>query len=257
MKTLKSLILLGLMSVCTLTWGQIDFNDERTIAKYIDSVCDSTMTQRVCMYKMIMAADNVLAQARTDFETYKSAYQYLIRGFSEMNASVVVDHLTWLPYLESVGATDEQIRGMQALADTYKRVRLGSKAPDIHAVTVYGQEFDMKDFETKYTLVLFWSHTCPHCRDMMKQLRKLLAGRDDITLVTVSVAKEVKATKRFLCRTRMKKKGYHICDGHSWFTPLVEAYNVDMTPTMFLVGKDGVLVAKPLEVEELIANLER
>lgn len=256
------LIMAALMSVFSIVRGQddvtvldqIDFSDttligseylNKTIADYVDS------NQ---VYDMILAADNVLAYASSNYEMYKYVYQFLISGFSTLGANMVVDYMVRLPYFEFVDASEEQSAEMNAIAESYVRVRIGAKAPAIKAATIKGKPFDLYEIDTEYTLIMFWSPSCPHCTDMIKDLARFVSKHDNVTLVTVSVDEDLRKVKKTLRKSRMK--GYHICDGEGWSSPIASDYAVDTTPSMFLLS-DNIIVAKPFDVEELITFFEK
>ena len=271
MRWLKSLMLVVMMSVLPIVVGQtensiidrIDFNDAAlidsdtlriAIAKYIDSSYDKSMPAKDAMYDMILAADNVLSRACTTYEMYSFVYQYLIYGFSEMGANMVVDYMTSLPYFEFVVPDDKQRDSMREIAESYQRVKIGTKAPQISSVTVDGEDFNLYDIKSDYTLLFFWSPACPHCKSMIKELAKM-TNKDNLpTIVTVSVSKEKKKAVKLLKRSRLN--GYHICDGYGWNSRIIDDYAIDMTPALILLDEDKVIINKPFDIKELKEFLE-
>lgn len=133
--------------------------------------------------------------------------------------------------------------------------RLGYKAPDIHAVTIDGREFNLYDVEAKYTIMLFWSYTCPHCRDLIKELGDLINQHDDCELVTVQVSGELKDVKRIIRKNKLKKH-YNICDGKGWHSPIIQDYDINMTPSIIILNEDKKIVAEPFDIDEVIAFFE-
>lgn len=236
--------------VLAFTVGSLRCQTNDTIARYIDSLRNPELTQQQQMYSYILAVDELLKQC-TDYQTYKSVYQYLIYGFSEMGANLVVDYMMRLPYLESMNATAEQRNEIIELAGSFERVKIGQQAPDIHAVTIDKKELDLNSIEDKYVIILFWAYTCPHCQQLIKELSAFAKENHDFVLVTVSVSKEVKKVKHVLKKLRLNN-AYNICDGNGWNSQIIDDYAVDMSPSMFLLDKNKVIIAKPFDVEEII-----
>ena len=260
-----------LMSVLATAKGQdegveldkIDFNDTSliesdilwsTISDYITQEQNKDSDKKSQIYNMILATDNVLSRCMS-YPMYKSVYQFLISGFSELGANLVVDYMARMPYLEFINADDEQMAEIMHVASQYERVKIGKKAPDIQSVTIDNAEFALSNIEKKYTLVLFWSYSCPHCRDLIDELADIKADYQDLAIVTVNVAGEKKKVKKMLKQTHFDKN-YNIYDGKGWNSPIVEDYAVDMTPSMFLLDENKILIAKPLDIEELIKIIE-
>ena len=68
------------------------------------------------------------------------------------------------------------------------------------------------------------------------------------------VSKDLKKVKRLLRKAKLDSQ-YNICDGMGWDSPIVEDYAVDMTPSLFLLDEDKVLIAKPFDIEEVEEKL--
>ena len=228
----KLLIIILLLTLSTLLRGQVNNG-----------------LQKVQVYDLILEADKQLGECR-DYESYKSVYQYLIYGFSELGANIAVDYMIRLPYFEYLDATDEQKEEMMAIASSFERVKIGNKAPDIQSVTVDNTCFDLYDVDKDYTIILFWSYSCPHCHDLLKELSAFGKKNKGFAIVTVNVSGELKRVKRLLRRVGMKNY-YNICDGEGWQSPIVEDYAVDMTPSMMLLDKNKIIIVKPFNTEEI------
>ena len=271
MKLLKIFVIIVLVLVFSASKGQtndllldqIDFNDTtliagdfmwQTIAKYITEAQNSTDDPKDQMYMMILATDNVLSRVMS-YEMYRAVYQYLISGFSELGANMVVDYLVRMPYLEYLNPNQEQRAVISSIAEAYSRDKIGFKVPEIHSITTNNLEITLSEIKAQNTAVLFWSDTCPHCCDMIKELGRLAAERDDVAVVTVCVSKDLKKVKRLLRKAKLDSQ-YNICDGMGWDSPIVEDYAVDMTPSLFLLDENKVLKAKPFDIEELKENLQ-
>ena len=210
--------------------------------------------QKVQEYDLILEADKKLSEC-TDYESYKSVYQYLIYGFSEMGANLAVDFMVRLPYFEYLDATDEQKEEIMAIAGMYERVKIGKKAPDIQAVTIDNICFDLSNIEENYTILLFWSYSCPHCHDLLKELSDFAKENDDFAIVTVNVSGELRKVKRLIRKLGLKKY-CNICDGQGWDSPIVVDYAVDMTPSMFLLDKNKIIIGKPFDTEEIENSID-
>ncbi len=263
----KSLIIIVLLSAFSMTRAQmndallekIDFNDttlinteflDSTLAEYIDSAQNQELSAEGQMYNYILAVDNVLKNCTT-YPMYKYVYQYLINGFSELGANLVVDYMIRLPYLEYLGADDEQLNEIINIAESYNRVKIGCKAPDIECVTVDDKLFNLYEVKEKFTILLFWSYSCPHCRDLIKELTEFADQKEDVTVVTVNVSGDLKKVRRLLKKTGAIK--YHnIFANEGWNSKIVENYAVDMTPSLFLLDEDKVIIAKPFDIDEII-----
>ena len=272
MKCFKSLVIIVLLLANIVAKGQaddslldkIDFNDTtliegdfmwQTIAEYLTQAQKSDNNPTNQMYNMILAADNILSRSTTSYQMYMAVYQYLISGFSELGANMLVDYMVRMPYLEHLNADEEQREAIMKISESYRRVKIGEKVPEIQCNTIDNVEFTLSRIKTQKTVILFWSYSCPHCRNLVYELGKLTTNNSDVAIVTVNVSGNTKDVRRLLKKAGLKKH-YNICDGKGWQSPIVDDYAVDMTPSLFLLDKNKVLIAKPFDYEELINYLE-
>lgn len=246
MKRIKILIIILLLAIVKTVAGQEEKSVLDSIAEYITAEQKKSDSP----YNMIMAADNVMSRSCTSYQNYKEVYQFLLSGFSELGANMVVDYLLSMPYLEYIDTTEEQRAEITNIAAQYERVKIGSQAPDIHTNTIKKLEFTLSKIQSKNTVILFWSYSCPHCRELIKELGQLAKNDNDMAVVTVCVSGSLKQVKRLLKQSRLQN-AYNICDGKGWDSPIVSDYAVDMTPSLFLLDENKIIIAKPFDIEEL------
>ena len=223
------------------------------LANYIDAYRNPELSPDSQMYSYILAADNILKKS-TDYPTYVFVYQYFISGFSELGANMVVDYLIRMPYLEQINATSGEKNIIINISESYKRVKIGSKAPDIQTVTINKKVFNLDDVDSEYTIILFWSYSCPHCRDLIKELSSFAKNHKDFAVVTVNVSGDLKKVKRILRKNHLAQ--FNICDGKGWDSQIVNDYAVDMTPSLFLLDKDKIIIAKPFDIDDILNSIE-
>ena len=245
----KSLIIIVLACSFGVARGQadnslldkIDFNE---IARCLTKAQESDTNPKNQQYNMILAADSILSKSVDSYQIYVALYQDLIGGFSELGANMVVDYLD-----------TEQRNNIISIAESYSRVKIGSQAPEIHSVTVFDKEFDLYAINKKHVILLFWSYSCPHCRDLIDEMGKITTENDDVAIVTVNVSGDFKKVRKLIKKSGLKDQ-YNICDGKGWDSQIVDDYAVDMTPSLILLDKDKIIVAKPFDIEEVIKYLE-
>lgn len=255
------------LSVCQFVNGQtktdlldrIDFNDTTLVGSerlmsdilyYIGTCQDTTESAQNQIYDVILAVDNVLARC-TALPMYRYVYQNLISGFSALGVNALVDYMVHLPYLEFVATDTSGAEEMRKMAESYSRVRIGSKAPDIQTVAADGTPFELYGIDADYTVLLFWSANCPHCREMIKEFGKYLPDKKDVTLVSVCVIGK-KNTARKIIRKAKIANSVLISDGLGWNSRIVDDYAVDMTPSVFVLDKGKTILSKPFDVDEVM-----
>lgn len=119
----------------------------------------------------------------------------------------------------------------------------GSRAPDFSAATL--DDSTARSFETlidegKVNVLIFWSVNCGHCRKSLPEISRWLREHPEGVNV-LSCATAPTAT------TRAKTKEF--CDTNDLAFPtlidedakIAELYNVTSTPTILIIGPDGVV----------------
>ena len=68
------------------------------------------------------------------------------------------------------------------------KVKIGEKVPEFEMQSLTGEAITHKSFEGKDSLVVFFSMTCPHCRNMIEELKEWDATKseDDPNLIVIS-----------------------------------------------------------------------
>ena len=266
-KLLIIIILMSAFSLCGQTndamLEKIDFNDTTlvdtdflkvTLAEYIDSAKNPELSAEKQMYNYILATDNVLKHCMS-YPMYKFVYQYLIYGFSELGVNQVVDYMVRLPYFEYLNADDEQTKEINDIAESFVRMKIGCQVPDIQSVTIENQKFDLYSIDKKYTVIVFWSYSCPHCRDLISKIGRFARENKDFAIVTVNVSGEFKKVRRLLKKVHLTEH-YNLFELEGWRSEVVDNYAVDTTPSMFLLDKNKIIIAKPFDIEEIVNIIE-
>jgi peroxiredoxin len=89
---------------------------------------------------------------------------------------------------------------------------------------------------------------------LLKSLQQQF-GDKGLALVGVSVDKVCDRA-----REAVQKHGLswpQLCDGKALKGEIMVAYNVDVTPTYYVIGRDGLIAGKRVQAEELQAFIEK
>lgn len=240
-------------------FNEVDFNDLSLIStnvlttKIIDflSIQQSPgQSREQQIMSIILGIDNVLYRSSVNFNMYKFVFQYLVEGFNELGYEDVVDYMTRIPYSEELNCDENQYNELLNIVEYNSRVRIGSQAKNISGQTVFNEEFDMYELDSEFVIVYFWSYTCDHCRQNIKQFKTFLEENPDFSLVAVSVKGDLKKIKSYVKKYKVNSYFYH--DGMEWNSPHVNNYAVTATPTFYVLDKNKNIIYKPFDFEELV-----
>lgn len=240
-------------------FNDVDFNDlsliptdvlTNKIFDFLSIQLTSDQNQEQQIMSLILASDNVLNRASVNFEMYKFIFRFLIESFNELKINEVVDYLTRMPYSENIECSEEQYNELLSIAEFNSRARIGSIAKNISGTTIFGESFDLYYIDNDFTIVYFWSYSCDHCRENIKDLKIFLDENPDFSLVAVSVKGDLKKIKNLVKKTKLNGYFYH--DGLEWNCPFVDDYAVTATPSFYLLDKEKKIIFKPFDFNELV-----
>ncbi len=120
-------------------------------------------------------------------------------------------------------------------ADTHK-IKIGRDIPQFTLQDISGNEINADAFTGEDTLVTFWSLTCPHCLEMMKDLREWdkAKGEDDPRLIVFSDGDKAEHEKFELTSPIVLEHGYKTAGKFGMFG----------TPSAVLVNRNGKIVSE-------------
>lgn len=129
--------------------------------------------------------------------------------------------------------------------ETLDPIESGTKAPDIATQTLDGNPLKLSDYIGKVVVLKFWATWCWPCNQSMPETDALQAKYGPQGLTTVAVA--IKDSRKGLIEWVAKHKQY----SHIQFafddparSDASKAFQVSATPTVYVIGKDGQVVAE-------------
>lgn len=191
-------------------------------------------------------------------------FRYLVCEFAEyyltsnvMSYDAVYVHLiqryyaTGQAFWASPSNVDENVKR----ANTWENLLVGKVAPELIMRDRSGKLHSLLHGGHKYTLLVFWSPTCGHCQLMIPSLyQKFVQYADLYDVGAYAVLSEPDDATRpkwndFIRNNHMDNPRWLHVDGGEANIDWHEVYDVETTPQIYLLDRDGRIIGKRLNAE--------
>lgn len=176
---------------------------------------------------------------------YDEIYVHLVmRYFANGNAP------SWYP----PSTIDENIER----ATKWERLLVGREAPELILFDTVHRAYSLHHMKGRYTLLLFWSPTCGHCREIIPAVYKVFEEyADSLNLTAFAILSEpdentIQKWKTFLADHGMTDRRWVNLNGGEANVDWREVYDVTTTPQIYMIENEKhTIVAKKLNASLL------
>jgi serine/threonine protein kinase/WD40 repeat protein/thiol-disulfide isomerase/thioredoxin len=178
----------------------------------------------------------------------------------ERSGSIELAASVYQAFGEAIGKSKDEsaanlAKKMQGIA---RRLVLVGKEIEFQGQRLDGDPFDRSACQGKVVLVDFWTSWCPYCWPEITNARRNYQLYHDrgFEVVAVNLDEDRKKLEQFLQREPVPWSVLHT-DGAGWNHPMAAHYAISTVPTMFLVGRDGKVLATQVRGRQLDKLLDQ
>lgn len=246
-------------------FDKVDFGDtllinsdllSRKMIDYLSLYQRQGMGMNEVQIEFIKALEVILKQASVETKVYLFAVEFFIEGFYKMGLTGVSDYLSTLPHLQGDCLDEFTLLEIDRIAGPYRKIVNGSSAPPLKGTDIKGKLFELSKDNKKTSLLVFWSITCPHCLEMIPQLKELTKNMSDVQVISVILSHDNSSLRTYL-KDEALDEWIHIVDGKGWDSQLVDDWMVFGTPTLFVIDPGMRILSKPSGLPELRAVFQQ
>lgn len=171
---------------------------------------------------------------------------------ADVNTMATVEDYIFDQHLKQLAITN----GNQKMVDkieTEARLRIGAMAPEI-TWTANGKKHALSTItNAENYLLIFWSSTCSHCLSELPALHKELKKFNSIKVIAVGLEEDELNWKKVSATLPSFK---HAIALGKWESDYAHTFNIQKTPTYFILDSNKRFIAKPESDIEVIEFLE-
>lgn len=183
---------------------------------------------------------------------------YLFNGNSDVIyyravAEAVAENYPDSPYLPILRS---QIARMEAQIKLLSEIK-ESDIPEIKIPDMFGKERALTDLKGQVILLHFWSAAAGNSNALNADLKDLYANYHDKGFEIYQVAIDTSKAAWINTIQEQKLPWISVCDLKGEASPAIGAYNVTKLPANYLIDRNGQIVGKDLEGDELEKAIKR
>jgi thiol-disulfide isomerase/thioredoxin len=131
------------------------------------------------------------------------------------------------------------------------RLEPGAIAPAIILPDSLDEPIALSSLHGKYVVLVFWASWSSQSRVEMKRLASIYQNYTgkDLEYYQVSLDRTRESWMKSVAEDDVK--GIQVCDFNYWDSPVVELYRIDKLPVIFLLDKEGRIVKRIFNIEDL------
>ena len=171
---------------------------------------------------------------------------YLISQFAEIKNAVLVDHL-FTNYFDKLPKENQNIKLKNKIL-AQLRIAIGRVAPDF-SWTENGKEFRLSSLKDGLSYVLiFYSTGCSHCLREVPEIFDYMKGKTNTKVIAFAMETSAKTWTNY----QLKMPGWHHVLGlGKWENTTARTYQINSTPTYFVLGMDKEIISIPKTLDDL------
>jgi AhpC/TSA family. len=250
-------------------WNKYDFRDDRLMYTPIyERKLDDYLTKLVVPVpdSVQAEADMLLAKAKGMPETFKYTLWYLTR-WTETSKIMGMDaafvYLVENYYMKGMATwiDKEQLEKYIKRASDIAPNMIGKPAMDIRMLDTSGKNvIPLSSVKSDYTILIFWSPDCGHCKKEIPQfdsLYQVLFKKEKYTvrMYAVDADLETEKWKSFIQEKNLGEGWIHVHDP-THTSNFRAFYDVYSTPTIYLLDKDKIIRGKRIDHNNIVGLIE-
>jgi len=206
--------------------------------------------------EMNSSIDFMFETLTKDEKKFNDISAYLFKLLERRSLFQSAEYLS-LKVLNEVSCTIN--KDFAAQLESYRAMKKGNTASDfVFQKDVFAPSYPpstapkkLSDIKSAYTVLVFGASWCPQCPEELFQIVRVYEKwkKHGVEVVYVSLDEDIQIFKSFVSVFPF----ISMCDYKKWESPIVKAYHVFATPTIYLLDAKREILLKPNSVKQMDA----
>lgn len=191
------------------------------------------------------AVDTILSKAKVNPLVYQHLTEYLVDGFRKFGFDKIIDYILDNYVIKDDVCLDSELElSIDRRIKQARLLKIGNSVPAFVLPDNSGNKVKLNAIKADKILLIFYSSKCPHCGELLPEIKKYYEKQKSNTKVVAVSMDENKEDWLNFIKTNNLTDWVNLCDLKGWNSPVVEDYYIYATPTMFLLDKDLKIIGK-------------
>jgi len=206
--------------------------------------------------ELMSGVDRVMSFAAVNDQVYEFVLNELTSMFEQSEYESLFAYFTETYLMDASCVDEERNQELAEILASIKKTAVGIKVPEIIIPQTTGPMI-LSELPAKYVLVVFWASWCPHCAELIPQLKPLYKAYHPkgLEIVAISLDKDRKEYDQALRDGQYPWINYSELKG--WDCSIAHDYGIRATPVFVLLDSTQTVIGKPTRPAALKAMLEK
>lgn len=218
--------------------------------QYLSLYQDQNADKETFETNLLSGVDTLLQKASVNQRMYTYVLEFLIGGFEAIGFEKGLEHIASHHQLDELCVNTEKLLELQHKIELIRQLAIGKTAPEFAAMDLEGNVIRLSAIEAPKTILFFWASWCPHCKEMIEEINDIYRAADnEIEVIGISIDTSLTDLKQVISDYNIDWPVVAELDG--WDSEIASQYGLVATPTIFILGQDKTILAKPTNKAEL------
>jgi thiol-disulfide isomerase/thioredoxin len=197
-------------------------------------------------------AMDVVIRKATDIKFKADVIEFFISQFASIKNSALVDYL-FANHFDKLPKESQNVAFKKKTLESMG-VAIGRIAPDF-SWEENGKKMSLSTLTgAQNYLLIFYSTGCNHCLKEVPLVFEFMKGKDKTKVIAFAMETSDKA---WLNYKKTLAGWHHVLGLGKWENETARTYQINSTPTYFVLGMDKKIIANPEKIEDLKLIMEQ